>query len=229
MVNVIASASEAISSRAGRLGQPRVARYTLSLVLRAMSVPRAKVRQHDEAVQLDSSRCGDSGTDMDRDERGQGDQLPAPNGESVTIPPILLLAAICLRALRGPFLAWRELPAVTVAAAMRTSAVVNRGRNRSHTISPPHAPCSPQPAQSPGRRHCCRRRCALTAPFHPSPEPVGHRRVYSLLPSCVAPASPPARPRFLFRGAAFRLAAGGESGSSSGGSLQRRRITDHPG
>jgi hypothetical protein len=26
-----------------------------------------------------------------------------------------------------------------------------------------------QPAQSPGRRHCCRRRCALTAPFHPLP------------------------------------------------------------
>jgi hypothetical protein len=42
---------------------------------------------------------------------------------------------------------------------------------RSHAISPPHTPCSPSPAQSPSRRHCCQRRCALTAPFHPLPEP----------------------------------------------------------
>lgn len=49
-----------------------------------------------------------------------------------------------------------------------------RGMRRSHTISPPHTPCSPSSAQSPGRRHHCRRRCALTAPFHPLPAP--HRR-----------------------------------------------------
>ncbi|WP_448545672.1 hypothetical protein [Roseiflexus sp.] len=41
-----------------------------------------------------------------------------PFDESATVPPILLHAAISLRALRGPLLAWRVLPAVTVAAAM---------------------------------------------------------------------------------------------------------------
>jgi hypothetical protein len=34
------------------------------------------------------------------------------------VGPILLFAAISLRALRGPLLAWRVLPAFTVAAAM---------------------------------------------------------------------------------------------------------------
>jgi hypothetical protein len=41
-----------------------------------------------------------------------------PVSESATVPPILLFAAISLRALRGPLLAWRVLPTFTVAAAM---------------------------------------------------------------------------------------------------------------
>lgn len=49
---------------------------------------------------------------------------PAHPFESATIPPILSFAAISLRAMRGPLMAWRVLPAVTVAAAMRASAVV---------------------------------------------------------------------------------------------------------
>lgn len=42
------------------------------------------------------------------------------------------------------------------------------------------------------------------------------RRDYSLLPSCVTDRLLSQCPRLLFREAAFRLAAGGESGSSSG-------------
>jgi len=60
-----------------------------------------------------------------------------------------------------------------------------------------------RPAQSPSRRHRCRRWESLTLPFHPSPVPEGHRRVCSLLPSCVVAPFPAPRPRLLFREVAF--------------------------
>ena len=46
----------------------------------------------------------------------------------------------------------------------------------------------------------------LPYPFSASPVPEGHRRVCSLLPSCVAAPLPAPRPRLLFRGVAFRIA-----------------------
>jgi hypothetical protein len=50
-----------------------------------------------------------------------------------------------------------------------------------------------QLAQSPGRRHRCRRRCALTAPFHPWPArwPVGMLSVVVLRHPPLAPRVPP--------------------------------------
>ncbi len=86
----------------------------------------------------------------------------------------------------------------------------------------------------------------LPHPF--TPHRAGARRDCSLLPSCVAAPLPVPRPRLRFRGVAFRGAPGGrsgrrgvhahsagrrvgrrppgeESGSSSGGSLQRRPAT----
>lgn len=68
-------------------------------------------------------------------------------------------------------------------------------------MSLPHAPCSPRPAQSPSRRHHCRRWSALTRPFHPSPVAW---RACSLLPSCVTRSLHHTRPRLLFRGVALR-------------------------
>jgi hypothetical protein len=58
-----------------------------------------------------------------------------------------------------------------------------------------------RPAQSPGRRHCCRRRCALTAPFHPLPG--NPWRDCSLLPSCVTCALWRVCPHLRFHGVAF--------------------------
>ena len=46
-----------------------------------------------------------------------------------------------------------------------------------------------QPAQSPGRRHYCRRRWALTPPFHPLPVP--HQAAIGGTPLCCRLASPP--------------------------------------
>jgi hypothetical protein len=88
---------------------------------------------------------------------------------------------------------------------MRASAVVQTPYG-SHRVAHPTHLAPHRPAQSPSRRHRCRRWPALTRPFHPSPVPYGHRRVYSLLPSCVVAPLPAPRPRLLFRGVAFRIA-----------------------
>jgi hypothetical protein len=79
------------------------------------------------------------------------------------------------------------------------------------------------PAQSPGRRHRCRRRWAFTPPFHPVPRTwVGLLSVAVLRHGCV---STPMPPLAVSRGGLpAGLLPGEESGSSSE-SLQRRLVT----
>jgi hypothetical protein len=114
------------------------------------------------------------------------------------VPPILLLAVISLSALRRPLLACRVLPGLTVAAAMRASGVVRTWGRKRYAPTPTDEPAPrtllPWPAQSPGRRHRCRRRCALAAPFHPLP--VDNRRagllsVAGLRRAQLTPRAPP--------------------------------------
>jgi len=88
----------------------------------------------------------------------------------VTVPPILFLGRhLSPRQRRRPLLVWRVLPAIAVAAAMRASAVVQTPCG-SHRVAHPTHLAPHRPAQSPSRRHRCRRWPALTRPFHPSPE-----------------------------------------------------------
>ena len=93
----------------------------------------------------------------------------------VAVPPILFLGRhLSPRQRRRPLLVWRVLPAIAVAAAMRASAVVQTPCG-SHRLAHPTHLAPHRPAQSPSRRHRCRRWPALTRPFHPSLEAGGWR------------------------------------------------------
>jgi hypothetical protein len=113
-------------------------------------------------------------------------------------------------------------------AAMRANGVVQTPGPQPALppMSPPHAPCSPSagavawpPTSLPTPVRSYRTLSPLTCAL------AGHRRVCSLLPSCVTQALPPGGPHLRFRGATFHLAVGEESGSSSGGWPQRRLVT----
>jgi hypothetical protein len=133
----------------------------------------------------------------------------------VTVPPILFCTVISLSAQQRPLLACRASPGLTVAAAMRTNVVVQAPCG-SHRVARPTHLAPHQPAQSPGRRHRCRRRCALTAPFQPSP--VRHAPSAGLLAVAVlrrAPLAPRTPPLAVSWGGLPSMPTGGESGSSS--------------
>jgi len=177
---------------------------------------RGRIRRFDPMNARQQQRTDDDRTSL----RPSSFVLRPSCSQLVTVPPILFLGRhLSPRQRRRPLLVWRVLPAIAVAAAMRASAVVQAPYG-SHRVAHPTHLAPHRPAQSPSRRHRCRRWPALTRPFHPlpgvggwglgvgysnpqPPTPNPSRRVCSLLPSFVASTLPPPRPRLLFRGVAF--------------------------
>ncbi len=105
---------------------------------------------------------------------------------------------------------------IVVIAAMRVNEVVQTPCG-SHQVAHPTHLAPHQSAQSPSRVCCHPRWCALTAPFHPLPEPVraiGGTALCCRLASCARYQT--RAPAYGFAGRPVRANPHEESGSSSG-------------
>ena len=155
---------------------------------------------------------------------------PLASRQLVAVPPILSCAAIYLRAdaRAAPGLAGATRPRRRGCDASErggTNVETARAAPYSHTISPPHAPCSPSagavawpPTSLPAPVRSYRTLSPLTCAawaiggFACCCRLASRRRCHRRAPACCFAGQPSA-------------CAGWESGSSSGASLQRRRAT----